>query len=286
MEWDGVWVLRVSDLAAAAVTLYSLSFKLPKELSACLHLGDDGGSTRRREWNGPPSSGSLAPGDQPRPISSHRSPRFSKQLQKLIPGNTFGAETLQMSCRNLAVNHHAACLLQLVDLTDIFSGWTENRAAWNKGYEGIRQSLQEIEDELPFLVLGFHSDNGGEFLNHHLFRYLRERDRPIAFTRGRPFHKNDIPRFRFPAASGGPLPGTTREALILTGSGFPAATDPVCGDFAGLQKVFETLVGLTVDEHFFDQFAPFSSWANPPMFALLVLGDAVTVERQGGKAAE
>jgi hypothetical protein len=78
-------------------------------------------------------------------------------------------------------------------LTDVFSGWTENRAVWNKGYEGIRQALQEIEDELPFLVLGFHSDNGGEFLNHHLYRYLRERDRPIAFTRGRPSHKNDNP---------------------------------------------------------------------------------------------
>jgi len=76
-------------------------------------------------------------------------------------------------------------------LTDVFSGWTENRAVWNKGYEGIRQAIQEIESELPFFVLGFHSDNGGEFLNHHLFRYLSERKRPIAFTRGRPSHKND-----------------------------------------------------------------------------------------------
>jgi hypothetical protein len=78
-------------------------------------------------------------------------------------------------------------------LTDVFSGWTENRAVWNKGYEGIRQAIQEIESELPFLILGFHSDNGGEFLNHHLFRYLSERKRPIVFTRGRPSHKNDNP---------------------------------------------------------------------------------------------
>ena len=78
-------------------------------------------------------------------------------------------------------------------LTDVFSGWTENRAVWNKGYEGIRRAIQEIENELPFFILGFHSDNGGEFLNHHLFRYLSERQRPIAFTRGRPSHKNDNP---------------------------------------------------------------------------------------------
>ena len=78
-------------------------------------------------------------------------------------------------------------------VTDVFSGWTLNRAVWNKGYEGIRKALQEIEDELPFFILGFHSDNGGEFLNHHLFRYLSERKRPIGFTRGRPSHKNDNP---------------------------------------------------------------------------------------------
>jgi hypothetical protein len=78
-------------------------------------------------------------------------------------------------------------------LTDVFSGWTENRAVWNKGYEGIKQALQEIENELPFTLLGFHSDNGGEFLNHHLFHYLSERKSPITFTRGRPSHKNDNP---------------------------------------------------------------------------------------------
>lgn len=78
-------------------------------------------------------------------------------------------------------------------LTDVFSGWTENRAVWNKGYEGIRQALEEIESELPFFLLGFHSDNGGEFLNHHLHHYLSKRKTPIAFTRGRPSHKNDNP---------------------------------------------------------------------------------------------
>jgi len=78
-------------------------------------------------------------------------------------------------------------------LTDVFSGWTENRAVWNKGYEGIKLALQEIENELPFAIISFHSDNGGEFLNHHLFRYLSDRKSPIVFTRGRPSHKNDNP---------------------------------------------------------------------------------------------
>ncbi len=76
-------------------------------------------------------------------------------------------------------------------LTDIFSGWTENRAVWNRGYEGVQQAIQNIEGHLPFRLTGFHSDNGGEFLNHHLIHYLRDRHEPIRFTRTRPDHKDD-----------------------------------------------------------------------------------------------
>jgi hypothetical protein len=76
-------------------------------------------------------------------------------------------------------------------LTDIFSGWTTQRAVWNKGYEGVKKAIEDVESSLPFRLTGFHSDNGGEFLNHHLIRYFHERDLPVAFSRGRPYHKND-----------------------------------------------------------------------------------------------
>lgn len=76
-------------------------------------------------------------------------------------------------------------------LTDIYSGWTTNRAVWNKGYEGVQQAVADIEAFLPFRITGFHSDNGGEFLNHHLIRYFSERELPVAFSRGRPYHKDD-----------------------------------------------------------------------------------------------
>jgi len=76
-------------------------------------------------------------------------------------------------------------------LTDIFSGWTTLRAVWNKGYEGIRAAIEDMEASLPFCLTGFHSDNGGEFLNHHLIRYFDERHLPVSFSRGRPYHKDD-----------------------------------------------------------------------------------------------
>jgi transposase InsO family protein len=74
-------------------------------------------------------------------------------------------------------------------VTDPASGWTENRATWNKGAAGILAQYQEMEKVLPFAVQSFHSDNGSEFLNWALHHHLHERKVP--FTRSRAYRKND-----------------------------------------------------------------------------------------------
>ncbi len=78
-------------------------------------------------------------------------------------------------------------------LTDIKSTWTENRAVWNKGADNILKAIKDIENRLPFPLLGFDCDNGTEFLNYHLIRYFSDRpkERMIQFTRSRPYHKDD-----------------------------------------------------------------------------------------------
>jgi hypothetical protein len=75
--------------------------------------------------------------------------------------------------------------------TDIFSGWTEGRAVWNKGAAGVVAATQDVEETLPFGLLGFDCDNGSEFLNHHLWGYMTRRRCPVEFTRSRPYHKDD-----------------------------------------------------------------------------------------------
>lgn len=75
--------------------------------------------------------------------------------------------------------------------TDIFTGWTEGRAVWNKGAAGVLSATQDVENGLPFALLGFDCDNGGEFLNHHLWTYLAKRQAPVEFTRSRPYHSDD-----------------------------------------------------------------------------------------------
>jgi hypothetical protein len=78
-----------------------------------------------------------------------------------------------------------------VTFTDIYSQWTENRAVWNKGAQGVLEQLKNVEASLAFELLGFDVDNGSEFLCHHLWRYLLDRPQPVPLTRSRPYRKND-----------------------------------------------------------------------------------------------
>ena len=78
-----------------------------------------------------------------------------------------------------------------VDLTDIATGWTEQRAVWGKGERGVLEQIVSIEASLPFPILGFDCDNGTEFLQWHLVRYFQDRSAPVQFTRSRPYHKDD-----------------------------------------------------------------------------------------------
>lgn len=74
-------------------------------------------------------------------------------------------------------------------VTDVATGWTENCAIPNKAQRWTSQGLQDIRQRLPFQLLGIDSDNGSEFINHHLKKYCE--DEHITFTRSRAHRAND-----------------------------------------------------------------------------------------------
>ena len=78
-----------------------------------------------------------------------------------------------------------------VVFTDLVTTWTEVRATWNRSASGVEENVAEFEKNLPFPVLGFDSDNGSEFINYGLLAFLRERAKPVHFTRSRAYKKND-----------------------------------------------------------------------------------------------
>jgi hypothetical protein len=79
----------------------------------------------------------------------------------------------------------------MVDGVDYATTWVEVRAMWGRGQTGTLAALQDIEASLPFSLLGLDSDNGAEFLNHHVLHWLQKRPRPVFMTRSRPYKKDD-----------------------------------------------------------------------------------------------
>lgn len=119
-------------------------------------------------------------------------------LRKHIPINTNQWDTKQVGFMEADTVAHCGTSLMgdfvwSITLTDIFSGWTEMRATWNKGATGVMEGIQDIEENLPFEIKGFDCDNGSEFLNWHLIHYFTERPsrQPVQFTRSRPYKKDD-----------------------------------------------------------------------------------------------
>ena len=76
-----------------------------------------------------------------------------------------------------------------LNLTDILSGWMEREGVMGKGQFGVLGALDKISQRLPFKILGIDSDNGSEFINHHLLSWCERHE--IQFTRSRPYKKDD-----------------------------------------------------------------------------------------------
>ena len=74
-------------------------------------------------------------------------------------------------------------------VTDVATGWTENRSVPSKEAKCVLGALESIANKMPFPILGVDSDNGAEFINVYLFLWCKNRE--ITFTRARPTNKND-----------------------------------------------------------------------------------------------
>lgn len=67
-----------------------------------------------------------------------------------------------------AIGDHAYTLT----VTDIATGWTENRSVRNKAQKWVFAALLEIKAMFPFPIIGIDSDNGSEFINYTVAKLL------------------------------------------------------------------------------------------------------------------
>ena len=127
-----------------------------------------------------------------RPLSTTRP---GSLLKRSIPIRTFADWTEQRS-GFLEVDLVAHCgestdgfYLNTLCAVDVASGWVECLAVWGKGQERVGSAIHRMRQRLPFALLGLDSDNGGEFINQHLYNYCASEN--ITFTRSRSYKKND-----------------------------------------------------------------------------------------------
>jgi hypothetical protein len=85
----------------------------------------------------------------------------------------------------------AGSFICTLNMVDIATGWTSQRAVWGKGEEGVFKAIRDIELNLPFSILGFDCDNGNELFNWRLLKYFKNRPMPVSYTRLRAYRKND-----------------------------------------------------------------------------------------------
>lgn len=90
-------------------------------------------------------------------------------------------------------NSTAGQYINSLDMVDPVTHWTAQRAVWGKGSSGVLEATKDIEESLPFPMVGLHVDNGTEFLNYHYVRYFTQEPKrtDFSFTRSRAYHKND-----------------------------------------------------------------------------------------------
>lgn len=79
--------------------------------------------------------------------------------------------------------------LNTLSTVDVATGWSECMGVWGKNQDRVGSAVHHIRQRLPFPLLGLDSDNGGEFINQHLFAYCQREE--ITFTRSRSYKKND-----------------------------------------------------------------------------------------------
>lgn len=122
---------------------------------------------------------------RPGTLLRHQVPTRGGPADTTCPG-TVAVDTVAHCDDTTAGNY-----VNSLTFTELFSGWTENRAVWNKSSHAILAQLKELEAVVPFKMTSFHSDNGSEFLNWPLHEYLTGRPLKVPWTRSRAYRKND-----------------------------------------------------------------------------------------------
>lgn len=149
------------------------------QLLSISHSQIDRRLKEKKQWIKKQVYGSTKPGA----ILKHQIPVKTDSWNIRLPG--YVETDLVSHCGGSASGDFA----YTVNWTDILTQWVERRIVLGKGQDAVFNALTSMQQAMPFSLRGLDSDNGGEFINAHLFQYCLTNK--IYFTRSRPYKKDD-----------------------------------------------------------------------------------------------
>ena len=134
--------------------------------------------------------------EQDQPRLPQKGPERANQLARQVPMERIAWHETEPGHFEVDMVHHCGPtstgqFVHTLQMIDVTSGWSERVATLGRSYLVMADGFERILSRLPFAVLEIHTDNGSEFLNYHLLRYFSDRPQEVAFTRSRPYKKND-----------------------------------------------------------------------------------------------
>jgi len=132
--------------------------------------------------------------DQPR--LPQKGPERANQLSRQVPMEFIAWHETEPGHFEVDMVHHcgpsaAGQFVHTLQMIDVTTGWSERVATLGRSYLVMADGFEHILRRLPFAVREIHTDNGSEFLNHHMLRFWPDVDPAIHLSRSRPYQKND-----------------------------------------------------------------------------------------------
>jgi transposase InsO family protein len=132
--------------------------------------------------------------DEPRLPSRRGRHLRPNALARQIPAGRIAADVDEVGHWELDLVYHGGAApdgVYTLQMIDVRTAWSERRAIYGRSERAVAAAMEDIIARCPLPIREVHSDNGLEFLNHHLQRLLSERLVGCRFSRSRPWCKND-----------------------------------------------------------------------------------------------
>lgn len=122
--------------------------------------------------------------------------RFQNVHQEEIPIRRIPWDIQEPGHFELDLVHHCGgrtegTYVYTLQIIDVATGWSGRRAILGRSYIVVADALYYLAHQIPFPFLELHPDNGSEFLNDHLLRFLDEYYPDLDRSRSHPGTPND-----------------------------------------------------------------------------------------------